>query len=154
MATLALGCDKTSPDSQPPVEPAPTTETTPEPAVPWGDGSLRGTVKLEWGAAAPDGSTLQLRLWKGGEVVHQHDLPVSGAGPWPFEFTVPDTSSFAADQMFGLGATLVVPPDGEAWYNGNPPTVQVWKQGELQADLEIGVSPINPKAAGDGPPKK
>lgn len=153
VATLALGCDKTSPDSQPPIESAATTETA-EPAAPWGDGTLRGTVKLEWGAAAPDGSTLQLRLWKGGEVVHQHDLPVSGAGPWPFELKVADTSSFAADQLFGLGATLVVPPNGEAWYMGNPPTVQVWKEGEAQGDVELAVSPINPKAVGDGPPKR
>lgn len=145
---LAFGCDKSTPDSAAPVEPA----TPEQPTTPWGDGTLRGTVTLKWGAPAPEGSTLQLRVYKGGEVVHQHDQPASGVGPWPFELNVPDTSSFAVDQMFGLGATLVV-PNGESWYRGDPPSVQVWKQGEAQAEVELAISPINPQAVGDGPPK-
>jgi hypothetical protein len=149
--TLALGCDKSTPDTAAPTEP--TTPQVEEPTAPWGDGSLRGTVSLKWGAPAPEGSTLQLRLWKGGEIVHQHDLPVSGAGPWEFEFKIDDTSSFADDQLFGLGAALVVPPKSEAWYMGDPPTLQVWKQGAEQALIELAISPIDPRAAGDGPPK-
>lgn len=151
--TLALGCDKTSADSTAPTE-QPTAPEPEQPTTPWGDGSLTGSVTLKWGAAAPEGSTLQLRVYKGGDIVHQHDLPVSGAGPWPFEMKVDDTSSFAEDQLFGVGATLVVPPNGEAWYMGDPATVQVWKAGVEQATVDLSISPINPKAAGDGPPKK
>lgn len=150
---LALGCDKSTPDSATPTDTTTTPQPEAAPASPWGDGSLRGTVKLKWGAAAPEGSTLQLRVYKGGEVVHQHDLPVSGAGPWPYELKVPDTSSFADDQLFGVGATLVVPPNGEAWYMGDPATVQIWKAGAEQGEVELAISPINPKAVGDGPPK-
>lgn len=148
---LALGCDKSTPDTAAPVD-QPVQPT--EPASPWGDGSLHGTVTLKWGAPAPEGSTLQLRVYKGGEVAHQHDLPVSGAGPWPFELKVPDTSSFADDQLYGVGATLVVPPDGAAWYMGDPATVQVWKADTEQGEVALSISPINPKAVGDGPPKE
>lgn len=151
--TLVLGCDKTQTDSQPPVEQS-TTETAAAPATAWGDGSLRGTVTLKWGAPAPEGSTLQLRVYKGGEVVHEHDLPVSGTGPWEYELKVPDTSGFAADQLFGIGATIVVPPNGETWYRGDPPTVQIWKSDVEQASVEIAISPMNPAAVGDGPPKQ
>jgi hypothetical protein len=148
---LALGCDKSTPDSQPPTEQPPASQ--PEPTMAWGDGSLRGTVTLKWGAPAPEGSTLQLRVYKGGEIVHQHDLPVSGAGPWDFEMKVPDTSNFAEDQLFGVGVTIVVPPNGESWYRGDPATVQIWQKGAAQGAVELGISPINPKAVGDGPPK-
>ncbi|MFO7561546.1 MAG: hypothetical protein R6X02_02785 [Enhygromyxa sp.] len=119
---------------------------------PWGDGTLRGSIQLEWGAPLPEGSTIQLRLWKGGEVIHEHDMTAAGAGPWDFEFKA-DTSDFTDDQIFGIAATVVVPPDGEAWYMGNPQTVQIWKPGEEQAALDLGISPRDPRAAGDGPPK-
>src|SRR5690606_28335735 len=109
-SALAFGCDKSTPDTQPPIDS--TGGSEPESAVqsPWGDGTLRGSVQLEWGAPLPESSTIQLRLWKGGEVIHEHDMTAAGPGPWDFEFKV-DTSDFADDQIFGIAATVVVPPD-------------------------------------------
>jgi hypothetical protein len=146
---LAVACDKATPDTQPPT-------TTEQPTAQtksgvWGDGTVRGTVTLKWGAPATEGSTLQLRVYRGGDIVHQHDMPVSGAGPWDFEFKVDDTSSFAEGQMFGVGATIVA-PNGESWYRGDPLSVPIW-QAEGQASAAITISPINSAAAGDGPPK-
>lgn len=151
---LALGCDKAKTDTQPPIEQAKAAPETAQAAPAWGDGSLRGTVTLKWGAPAPEGSTLQVRVYKGGEIVHQHDLSASGSGPWDFELEVPDTSGFADDQLFGVGATIVVPPKGESWYRGDPLTVQIWKSDIEQGPVDITISPINPAAVGDGPPKQ
>src|SRR5690606_3992812 len=108
--------------------------------------------QLKWGAPLPDGSTIQLRVWKGGEVIHEHDLTAAGTGPWEFEFKVDDTSSLAADQLFGVAAAVVV-PGGQTWYMGDPRTVQIWKAGEQQGPLDIAISPMDPQAVGDGPPK-
>jgi hypothetical protein len=149
--TLVLGCGKSTPDSQPPTETGASQPETAQ-AHPWGDGSLRGTVHLKWGAPAPEGSTIQLRVWKGGEVVHEHDMPAAGPGPWEFEFKVDDTSDFKEDAMYGIAVAVVV-PEGATWYMGDPRTVQIWQPGVEQSALDLPISPMDPRAAGGGPPK-
>ena len=150
--TACSGGSSTPETETPGVEQAQPQESVPEPASDWGDGSLRGIVRLDWGAPAPEGSTLQLTLWKGGDRIQQHDIPATGPGPWAFEFKADDPSSFKPEDLFGIGAMIVVPPDGEAWYMSKPATVQIWKHGEASGPIEVPMVSIDPRVAGEGDP--
>ena len=156
--TVLVGCDKSSsPDTEAPMGPPPAAqpeeEFDPGPTSEWGDGLVRGIVRLKWGAPPPEGASLKFSLWRNGEIAQWHEVPATGPGPWAFEFQADDVESFDAAEMFGIGVMLVVPPDGEAWYMGDPPSIQIWKAGETDKPIELMILPIDPRVAGDGPPE-
>ena len=152
---LTLACDRSSGGET--VAPEDTTQQQPEPEFDpgptsdWGDGKVIGVARLAWGDAPPADSTMRVTFWRNGDRVQDFMVPLTGAGPWAFEFTAQGVESFDPADTFGLGAMIEVPPDSEAWYMGDPPSIQIWKAGEAGGVIELKLIPIDPRVAGEGP---
>ncbi len=156
LAALALGCfksgptDSTEPDFSAPAPAAEEEDDEPPVFSEFGDGVLRGLVRLDRGVQPPEGSKIEIRVMagksEGSKIVQQHDVPITGPGPWAFEFTV-DTSGFDPSTSVGLGVMLTVPPDGAAWW-ASPKAIPVFQVGQDQQSLDIVISPVDSRADG------